>query len=131
MAAADLAGLDAVTLARLVQGREVSPVETTAAAIAAMERLDPVLRAFCVPAIEQARAMALSLEARLARGEAVGPLAGVPIAIKDLVLTKDLERGQTELDLVAVAVSVGVGLLLLASGLRYFRATERSFAEVI
>lgn len=90
MAAADLAGLDAGTLARLVNRREVSPVETTEAAIAAMERLDPFLHAFCVPAIDQARAAARALEARIMQGEDVGALAGVPIGIKDLVLTKDL-----------------------------------------
>ena len=38
--------------------RTVSPVETTEAAIAAMARLDPQLNAFCVPAVDQARAAA-------------------------------------------------------------------------
>lgn len=86
----DLAAFDATTLARLVATREVSPVEATEAAIAAMERLDPLLHAFCVPAPDQARQTARHLEARILRGEEVGPLAGVPVGIKDLVLTKGL-----------------------------------------
>ena len=90
MATEDLAGLDAVTLARLVRDKSVSPVETTAAAIAAMERLDPELHAFCTPAAKEAMAAARALEARIARGESPGPLAGVPVGIKDLILTKGI-----------------------------------------
>ena len=90
MATEDLAGLDAVTLARLVRDKSVSPVETTAAAIAAMERLDPELHAFCTPAAKEAMAAARALEARITRGESPGPLAGVPVGIKDLILTKGL-----------------------------------------
>jgi aspartyl-tRNA(Asn)/glutamyl-tRNA(Gln) amidotransferase subunit A len=90
MSTAELARLDAVTLARLVRHREVSPVETTAAAIAAMDLLDPQLNAFCTPAREAARLAARHLEARILRGESSGPLAGVPVAIKDLILTKGL-----------------------------------------
>src|SRR5437667_195024 len=48
MTADDLAGLDAETIVRLVKAKEVSPVETTEAAIEAMERLDPLLHAFPV-----------------------------------------------------------------------------------
>lgn len=85
-----LAGLDAVTIARLVREREVSPVETVAAAIAAVEALDPLLHAFCTPAFAEAVAAAGELEGRIARGESVGPLAGVPVGIKDLVLARGI-----------------------------------------
>jgi aspartyl-tRNA(Asn)/glutamyl-tRNA(Gln) amidotransferase subunit A len=86
----DLAALDAVTLANLVTRRQVPPTEIVDAAIAAMDRFDPLLNAFCTPAPDQAREAARDLERRIARGEAVGPLAGVPVGIKDLVLTKGL-----------------------------------------
>jgi aspartyl-tRNA(Asn)/glutamyl-tRNA(Gln) amidotransferase subunit A len=90
MSSENLAVLDAGTLVGLVRKREVSPVETVEAAIAAMERLDPLLNAFCTPAADQARAAARDLERRIMQGEPVGALAGVPIGIKDLVLTKGL-----------------------------------------
>lgn len=90
MTSDELAGLDAVSLARLVRQRSVSPVETTAAAYAAIEKLDPRLHAFCTPAVEQAMDAARSLEARIMAGEDPGLLAGVPVGIKDLVLTKGI-----------------------------------------
>ncbi len=90
MLATDLAARDAVTLARLVRAREVSPVETVDAAVAALERLDATLHAFCTPTVDQARIAARRLEKRIVRGEDVGPLAGVPVGIKDLILTKGI-----------------------------------------
>ncbi|MCB1487671.1 MAG: amidase [Bauldia sp.] len=90
MVSNQLVGLDAVTLAGLVRERSVSPVETTAAALGAMEELDPTLHAFCTPAPEQALAAARALEARILAGEDPGPLAGVPVGIKDLVLARGI-----------------------------------------
>jgi lipopolysaccharide transport system permease protein len=42
-----------------------------------------------------------------------------------------LLRGNSELDMRAIGVSVAVGLVVLAGAIRYFRHTERSFADVI
>ena len=86
----ELAAKDAATLVHLVRERKVSPVETVAAAAAASERLDPVLNAFCTTAIEQALESARQLEDRIMRGEDPGPLCGVPVGIKDLILTKGI-----------------------------------------
>ena len=86
----EFAAFDAASIAALVRSREVSPVEVIEAAIAAMERLDPELHAFCTPATDQARADARRLETRIRRGETVGPLAGVPVGIKDLILTRGI-----------------------------------------
>lgn len=84
----EIARSDAVSLARRIRQRELSPVEVVEAALARMERLDPVLNAFCTPTPDLARADARRIEAALVAGESVGPLAGVPVAIKDLVLTR-------------------------------------------
>ena len=86
--AREIGRLDAVTLAREVRERRLSPVEVIDAVLERMDRLEPTLHAFCTPTPELARADARALEARLAAGEEAGPLAGVPVGIKDLVCTK-------------------------------------------
>ncbi|HMN85773.1 MAG TPA: amidase, partial [Bauldia sp.] len=56
----------------------------------AADRLDPLLRAFCTFVPDAALADARALEERIARGEDPGPLAGVPVGIKDLILTRGI-----------------------------------------
>lgn len=82
------APLSATDIVREIRNKTMSPSEAVNAAIAAIEKYNPALLAFCTPAIEQARHDARALEQRLAAGEDVGPLAGVPIGIKDLILTR-------------------------------------------
>lgn len=82
--------LDAVALSSAVRAKEVSPVEVVDAVLDRVERFDPDLHAFCTPVPEQARAQAAALELRIAAGEEVGPLAGVPMGIKDLILTRGI-----------------------------------------
>ena len=72
------------TLADALAARELSAVEVMEATIARAERLQPILN--CFISLEAGRALedAASADAALARGEAPGPLHGVPIAHKDL-----------------------------------------------
>jgi amidase len=79
----DLADRSASELARLVAARDVSPVEVLEACLARVGRYNPVINAV-VTLNDRARADALDLERRLARGEAPGPLAGLPVGIKDV-----------------------------------------------
>lgn len=60
------------------------------AAFAALDKVESVIHAFATLAREEAYKTADALDQRIVRGEPVGPLAGVPVAIKDLVLTKGL-----------------------------------------
>ena len=82
--------MDASTLARRIKAKELSAVEVTDAVLRRMDVLEPHLHAFCTPTHAVARSAAKAVDAQLARGEPVGPLAGVPIGIKDLVATKDI-----------------------------------------
>lgn len=86
----DLCALDAGTLARLVRSRVVSPRDVIEAVLQRQAQLDPALCAFCTPTAELAREAARRLEANLAAGRPVGPLAGVPVAVKDLIATKGI-----------------------------------------
>ncbi len=80
--------LDAVSLAGEISAKRLSPVEVVDAVLDRMDRLEPQIHAFCTPTPEAARADAMRIEKLLMAGEPVGPLAGVPVAIKDLVCTK-------------------------------------------
>ncbi|WP_437948861.1 Asp-tRNA(Asn)/Glu-tRNA(Gln) amidotransferase subunit GatA [Sorangium sp. So ce296] len=75
-------------LAALVQRGEVSAEEVARAALARIEQRDGALGAFLTVQGEQAIEAARALDARRARGEALGPLAGVPIGLKDALCTE-------------------------------------------
>jgi aspartyl-tRNA(Asn)/glutamyl-tRNA(Gln) amidotransferase subunit A len=75
-------------LAPRIKAREVSPVEVTQDAIAHAERMQPILKSFITLTPERALRQAQDLEGRLMRGEYLGPLHGIPIGLKDMLLTK-------------------------------------------
>jgi aspartyl-tRNA(Asn)/glutamyl-tRNA(Gln) amidotransferase subunit A len=82
---------DAVTLAAQVRAKEISPVEVVEAVLERMDRLEPELHAFCTPTPELARETAAQLERDILAGKDVGPLAGVPFGVKDLIATKGIK----------------------------------------
>src|ERR687890_1746452 len=79
----DLCTRPATELAALVRMREVSARELMDAHLDRIERLDPALNAIVTLDAEGSRAAADAADARLAAGEAVGPLHGLPVAHKD------------------------------------------------
>jgi aspartyl-tRNA(Asn)/glutamyl-tRNA(Gln) amidotransferase subunit A len=86
----DLWALTAKEQADLVARREASPTEVVLAALDRMEEVEPLIHAFSTPSPEAAVEEARRQEQRLAAGEPVGPLAGVPVGVKDLIATKGL-----------------------------------------
>ena len=71
--------------ASLIQRRHVSPVELVDAFLANIAERDPKLHAFVEVHIEDARLAAQGADAAIRAGQSVGPLHGVPVALKDLV----------------------------------------------
>jgi len=86
---ADLWRLSVAELAAALARKEVSPVELLAACRARIERLNPALNAIVTPN-EAAEAEARASERRRLRGEALGPLDGLPITVKDNLLVAGL-----------------------------------------
>jgi len=84
MAADELAYVSVTELAARIRRREVSPVEVMEATIARIEKRNPSLNALVFTDFDGARKEAAKAEERLAKGEDVGPLHGVPCALKDL-----------------------------------------------
>jgi len=74
----------ATELARLVAARELSPVELMDTCIARIEERNPRLNAFVFTDFDHARSEAKSAEKAVLTGEELGPLHGVPTALKDL-----------------------------------------------
>lgn len=75
--------LPAREIARRVKAGEIAPAAVVEAHLAAIELHNPRLNAVVTPTAEQALDRARALERRLAAGEPVGPLAGVPVGVKD------------------------------------------------
>jgi aspartyl-tRNA(Asn)/glutamyl-tRNA(Gln) amidotransferase subunit A len=82
-----ICGMDAIALAEAIRKKKLSPVEVVDAHLERMDALEPIIHSFSLATPDEARRDARELEARIMRGEEVGPLAGVPIGIKDLVCT--------------------------------------------
>jgi len=83
-------GPSACEIARAVSGRKVSALGATEAALARIARHDGRLNAFTDVTADRARAKARAIDAAIAAGKAVGPLAGVPFAVKNLFDVKGL-----------------------------------------
>ncbi len=74
----------ALEIAARIRARQVTAVEVARQALARAEALNPKVNAFTALLPERAMAEAAAVDARIARGEALGPLAGVPYAMKNL-----------------------------------------------
>src|SRR5262245_34058771 len=80
----DLCYESTVSLARRIRAGEVSPREAVGAYLERLERVDPQVHSYLHVAADHARAAARRAEQVLAEGRAIGPLHGVPVAVKDL-----------------------------------------------
>jgi len=80
----DAASASAAETARAVSAGEVSAEAVVESALAAIGVRDPVLNCFTAVTDERARARARAIDADRADGRALGPLAGVPFAVKNL-----------------------------------------------
>src|SRR6266403_876132 len=119
-------GLSASEIAQAVSSRKMSALDVVEAALARVTRHDSVLNAFTDVTADRARAKARAIDAAIAAGQKVGPLAGVPFAVKNLFdvqglvtragskINRDLEpatRDATLIERMEAAGAVLVGAL--------------------
>lgn len=83
-------GLSAQQIAQAVTDGKLSALDATEAALARIAKQDSVLNSFTDVTADRARAKARAVDAAIAAGERVGPLAGVPFAVKNLFDVKGL-----------------------------------------
>ncbi|MBA3584657.1 MAG: Asp-tRNA(Asn)/Glu-tRNA(Gln) amidotransferase subunit GatA [Gemmatimonadetes bacterium] len=79
----DLMQLSLAEAARLVGEKEVSPVDLVDASLGRISAVDEKLKSFITVYEEEARRVARALEAMISAGHRLGPLHGVPVALKD------------------------------------------------
>jgi aspartyl-tRNA(Asn)/glutamyl-tRNA(Gln) amidotransferase subunit A len=79
----ELNWLSAREMVRRFTDRSLSPVDVLEATLAQLHRINPVLNAICLLDEAQGRSMAAESAKRWKRGAPLGPLDGVPVAIKD------------------------------------------------
>lgn len=115
--------LSAAEIAASVKARRVSASEVMQATLADAEHVHGVLNCFITVAGEQAMAAAGETDRRIAAGEEVGPLAGVPLHVKDLVNTAGVrttfgsfmhEHNMPSADSISVARLKAAGAVLFA-----------------
>src|SRR5262245_52788234 len=73
-----------------LQSKEFSATELARAALEYAQAENPKTNAYLTFSAERALAAAAKVDERLAAGADAGPLAGVPLAIKDVIITKDV-----------------------------------------
>jgi aspartyl-tRNA(Asn)/glutamyl-tRNA(Gln) amidotransferase subunit A len=84
----DLLWKSAMELSTLVATKKVSPTELLRATLERLHQVEGQINAFVEVTEDQAYAAAKAVEASVMRGEALGPLAGIPISVKDLIAVK-------------------------------------------
>ena len=86
-----LMSLTAVELGRKIQEKEVTAVEATKAALEAIKAKEEKVNGFVTVDEEGALKRAEQIQAKIDAGELTGPLAGVPVAIKDNMCTQGMK----------------------------------------
>lgn len=110
----------AVYLSDAIATGELSPVTLLESTIAHIERVNPIVNAVVTLAFERAREEAAAAELAVSRGKQVGPLHGIPIAIKDNQLTQGIRTtygSPLRKDLVPVADAAIVAKIRDAGGI--------------
>jgi aspartyl-tRNA(Asn)/glutamyl-tRNA(Gln) amidotransferase subunit A len=86
----DIVRMSAADLAAGIAAGELSAAEVTEAHLRRIEAVEDRVHSFLHVSAEQARRAAQAVDARRAAGEPLGPLAGVPLALKDVFTTMDM-----------------------------------------
>ncbi len=86
----DILDMTAVELAAAIKAGKATAVEATEAVLACIEEKDKELNCYVTVNKEKALAQAQAVQAKIAAGELTGPLAGVPVAVKDNMCTEGM-----------------------------------------
>ncbi|TFF92288.1 MAG: amidase [Promethearchaeota archaeon] len=86
----DIAYMPAFELAEKLQTQTLTSEEVTEIMIERIERLNPIVNAYCTPTFNKAREMAAKADKKIRDGNDHGLLTGIPLSVKDLNWTKGI-----------------------------------------
>ena len=86
----DITSMTAVALGKKIKAKEISVVEAVKASLDQIEKVEEKVHSFVTIDREGALARAEEVQKLIDDGTLTGPLAGVPVAIKDNMCTKDM-----------------------------------------
>jgi Asp-tRNA(Asn)/Glu-tRNA(Gln) amidotransferase A subunit family amidase len=82
--------MSACDMADAIKRQELTSQEITETIIERIEKINPIINAYCTTAFDLAREMAKKADDVVKKGEKLGLLNGIPISIKDLIMTKGI-----------------------------------------
>jgi len=86
----DICFMSACEMAEKIRTQEITSLEITEAIIERIEKINPIINAYCTTTFDIAREMAESADRRIKDGRELGKINGVPVSIKDLMYTEGI-----------------------------------------
>jgi aspartyl-tRNA(Asn)/glutamyl-tRNA(Gln) amidotransferase subunit A len=130
--AEDLAFLTIAEAARLIERKELSPVELTTALISRAEALDPQINAYLLLTADRAVDQAHTAQREIMAGTYRGPMHGIPFALKDIYATEGIRttsHSKICLDTVPTADATTVAKLYDAGAILTGKLATHEFAH--
>ena len=86
MSKEDICYMSACEMVEKIKTQEITSVEITEAIIERIEKINPIINAYCTTTFDLAREMAKIADERVKKDESIPALNGIPTSIKDLAL---------------------------------------------
>jgi len=87
----DIAYMSAYDMFDKIIRQELSSLEITELIIERIEKINPIINAYCTTTFDLAREMAIKADDAIKKGNSIGLLNGIPTSIKDLIATKGIK----------------------------------------
>ncbi len=128
----DLHFLSITEAARLIETKRLSPVDLTCAYLNRIEAIDPQLHSYLLVTAEHALAQAKTAEREIAAGHYLGPMHGIPFALKDIYCTAGIRttcHSRTRADYIPGFDATTVSKLYQSGGILLGKLATHEFAH--
>ena len=129
----DICFMPAYEMAEKIRSQEITSLEITETIIERIERINPILNAYCTTTFDLARVMAKKADESVKKGETLGLLNGIPISIKDLMDTKGIlttHGSKLHEDFIPEQNDIAVQRLLDAGGVMLGKTNTPEFGHI-